>query len=420
LKWDVIVVGGGASGLMSAGRAAELGARVLLLEKMGRIGIKLGLTGKGRCNLTNASDLSTFIENYRRNGKFLYNALSRFFHEDLTVFFNTRGLPTVEERGRRIFPRSSRAQDVVRVLHQYALHNGVGLKLRIRAREILTRDQRVLGVLTDGGRFETSRVVLATGGASYPETGSSGDGYGMAARLGHTISPIRPSLVPLEAEESWLRDLQGLSLKNVSVKILKGGAIVGQEFGEMLFTHFGVSGPIILSLSGVAVERMAEGERLILTIDFKPALTRDQVENRLLREIQGGRRRFVRTILLRLLPQRIIPIFLHRAGIPLDLRGGEMRVRERNGLVELLKNFRLTLQGPRPLEEAIVTAGGISVKEIDPYSMESRIIQGLFFCGEVIDVDGKSGGYNLQAAFSTGRMAGEAASKRWEKKEKSI
>jgi predicted Rossmann fold flavoprotein len=420
LKWDVIVVGGGASGLMSAGRAAERGARVLLLEKMDRIGIKLGLTGKGRCNLTNASDLSVFIENYRRNGKFLYNALSRFFHEDLTAFFNTRGLPTVEERGRRIFPRSSRAQDVVRVLHQYALRNGVDLKLRVRVREILARDRRVLGVLTDGGRFEASRVVLATGGASYPETGSSGDGYGMAARLGHTISPIRPALVPLEAEESWLRDLQGLSLKNVSVKILKGGEIVGQEFGEMLFTHFGVSGPIILSLSGVAVERMAEGERLVLTIDFKPALTRDQVENRLLREIQRGSRRFVRTILLRLLPQRIISIFLHRARIPRDLRGGEMHVRERKALVELLKRFRLTLKGPRPLGEAIVTAGGISVREIDPYSMESKIIQGLFFCGEVIDVDGRSGGYNLQAAFSTGRMAGEAASKGWEKREKFI
>jgi predicted Rossmann fold flavoprotein len=420
LKWDVIVVGGGASGLMSAGRAAERGARVLLLEKMDRIGIKLGLTGKGRCNLTNASDLSVFIENYRRNGKFLYNALSRFFHEDLTAFFNTRGLPTVEERGRRIFPRSSRAQDVVRVLHQYALRNGVDLKLRVRVREILARDRRVLGVRTDGGRLEASRVVLATGGASYPETGSSGDGYGMAARLGHTISPIRPALVPLDAEESWLRDLQGLSLKNVSVKILKGGEIVGQEFGEMLFTHFGVSGPIILSLSGVAVERMAEGQRLVLTIDFKPALTRDQVENRLLREIQRGSRRFVRTILLRLLPQRIISIFLHRAGIPRDLRGGEMRVRERKALVELFKSFRLTLKGPRPLGEAIVTAGGISVREIDPYSMESKIIQGLFFCGEVIDVDGRSGGYNLQAAFSTGRMAGEAASEGWEKREKSI
>jgi predicted Rossmann fold flavoprotein len=268
MKWDVIVVGGGASGLMAAGRAAELGARVLLLEKMGRAGIKLGLTGKGRCNLTNAGDLPSFIERYRHNGKFLYNAFSRFFHEDLIAFFNARGLPTVEERGRRIFPRSNRAEDVVRVLQQYALGNGVRLKLRVRVRDILAPEQRVQGVITDRGPFEADRVVLATGGASYPETGSSGDGYEMAKRLGHTICPIRPSLVPLKVKESWVRDLQGLSLKNVRVRILKDGATVGEEFGEMLFTHFGVSGPIILSLSGFAVERMKR-ERLELTIDFK-------------------------------------------------------------------------------------------------------------------------------------------------------
>ncbi len=408
MKWDVIVVGGGASGLMAAGRAAELGARVLLLEKMGRAGVKLGLTGKGRCNLTNSGDLPSFIERYRHNGKFLYNALSRFFHDDLTAFFNARGLPTVEERGRRIFPRSNRAQDVVRVLQQYAIGNGVSLKLRVRVREILAPNQQVQGVITDRGPFEAERVVLATGGASYPETGSSGDGYEMAKRLGHTICPIRPSLVPLKVKESWVRELQGLSLKNVRVKILRAGATVGEEFGEMLFTHFAVSGPIILRLSGLAVERM-ERERLELTIDFKPALLREQVERRLIGEIQKENRKFIRTILSRLLPQKIIPIFLHRAGIAPDWRGAEMRIRERKSLVDLMKDFRLTLQGARPLEEAIVTAGGISVKEINPYTMESKIIQGLFFCGEVIDVDGVSGGYNLQAAFSTGRIAGEAA-----------
>jgi predicted Rossmann fold flavoprotein len=408
MKWDVIVVGGGASGLMAAGRAAELGARVLLLEKMNRAGLKLGLTGKGRCNITNAADLPSFIECYHHNGKFLYNAFSRFFHEDLIAFFNARGLPTVEERGRRIFPRSNRAQDVVRALQQYALGNGVALKLRIRVKEILAPEQQVRGVLTDQGSFEADRVVLATGGASYPETGSSGDGYAMAERLGHTIRPIRPSLVPLKVKESWVRNLQGLSLKNVKVRVLKEGQVAGEEFGEMLFTHFGVSGPIILSLSGLAVERM-EKERLELAIDFKPALSREQVEKRLVGEIQKESRKFVRTILCRLLPQRIIPVFLHRAGISPELRGAEMPIRERRSLVDLLKNFRLTLQGARPLEEAIVTAGGVSVKEINPRTMESKIIQGLFFCGEVIDVDGMSGGYNLQAAFSTGRIAGETA-----------
>jgi len=280
-----------------------------------------------------------------------------------------------------------------------------------RVREILAPNRRVQGVSTDTEPFEADQVVLATGGASYPETGSSGDGYEMAKRLGHTICPIRPSLVPLKVKESWGRDLQGLTLKNVRVKILQGGKPAGEEFGEMFFTRFGVSGPIILSLSGLAVERM-EREKLELTIDFKPALLRERVEKRLIGEIQKESRKFIRTVLSRFLPQKIIPIFLYRAGIAPDLRGAEMRIRERKSLVDLMKDFRLTLQGARPLEEAIVTAGGISVKEIDPYTMESKIIQGLFFCGEVIDVDGVSGGYNLQAAFSTGRMAGEAASRR--------
>jgi predicted Rossmann fold flavoprotein len=410
LKWDVIVIGGGASGLMAAGRAAEMGARVLLLEKMGRVGIKLALTGKGRCNLTNSGDLQTFIENYRHNGKFLHNVFPRFFNEDLISFFKAHGLPTAEERGRRIFPATNRAQDVVRVLRDFVSSQGVGVRIHCPVRDILVQGGRAIGVRTDSGILSASRVILATGGASYPQTGSSGDGYSMAENLGHTIQPIRPSLVPLEIEAPFSRDLQGLGLKNVKVTLLSAGRRGGEEFGEMLFTHFGVSGPIILTLSGDAVEEIGRG-KVELSIDFKPALSREQVDGRLIREFQIHHRRQIINILPNLLPKRLVPVCLQKAGIPPNLKGAEVRSEERKGLMNLLKDWRLSIRGPRPIEEAIITSGGISVKEIHPLTMESKIVRGLHFCGEVIDVDGKTGGYNLQAAFSTGWVAGEAAAK---------
>jgi len=413
LKWDVIVIGGGASGLMAAGRAAELGASVLLLEKMSRVGIKLALTGKGRCNLTNSGDLQTFIESYQHNGKFLHNVFSRFFNHDLIAFFNARGLATIEERGRRIFPISNRAHEVVGILREYASSHGVRLVIHSPVQEILVREDRAVGVRTEASIFEAPRVILATGGASYPQTGSSGDGYGMAEKLGHTIQPIRPSLVPLEIEESFVRDLQGFGLRNIKVTLLRAGRKGGEEFGEMLFTHFGVSGPIILTLSGEAVEEMAKGRgRVELSIDFKPALSSDQVEARLLREFQTQQRKQISTIMTNLLPRRLVPVFLQRCGISNTSRGSEIRSGERKRVMNFLKDWRLTVKGPRPIEEAIITAGGICVKEIHPQTLESKIIRGLHFCGEVIDVDGKTGGYNLQAAFSTGWVAGESAAKR--------
>ena len=410
LKPDVIVIGGGASGLMAAGRAAELGARVLLLEKMGRVGIKLALTGKGRCNLTNGGDLQTFIDSYRHNGKFLYNVFSRFFNDDLISFFKRRGLPTVEERGRRIFPASNRAQDVVRILRDYNSSHGVQMLFHAPVQEILQEAGRAGGVRTEASIFRASRVILATGGASYPETGSSGDGYRLARSVGHTIHPIQPSLVPLETKETFVRNLQGLGLKNVRVTLITSKGKMGEEFGEMLFTHFGISGPIILSLSGVAVEELARG-RVEISIDFKPALSREQVEKRLVREFEMGGRKKISNILMNLLPKSMVPIFLQRAGICLDQKGGEIRVEDRKRLVELLKDWRFTIRGPRPIEEAIITSGGINVKEINPSTLESRIVRDLYFCGEIIDIDGKTGGYNLQAAFSTGWVAGEAAAK---------
>jgi predicted Rossmann fold flavoprotein len=407
---DIIVIGGGASGLMAAGRAAELGAKVLLLEKMGRVGIKLALTGKGRCNLTNGGDLQSFIENYRHNGKFLHNVFFRFFNQDLISFFQKRGLPTVEERGKRVFPASNRAQDVVRVLKEYCASCGVKTLLHTPARAILQENGRVFGVRTDSGVRVASRVILAPGGASYSQTGSTGDGYRMAQELGHTLMPIRPSLVPLEAGEGYIRDLQGLSLKNVRATLLSSGRKMEEEFGEMLFTHFGISGPVVLTLSGPAVEEFPRG-RVELSIDFKPALSREQVNQRLIREFQAGGRKKILNIMPNLLPQRMVPVFLRRGEISPELKGGEIQAGTRRRMVDLLKDWRLTLRRARPMDEAIVTAGGVATKEIHPSTMESRIVRGLHFCGEVIDVDGKTGGYNLQAAFSTGWAAGEAAAK---------
>jgi predicted flavoprotein YhiN len=406
LNADVIVIGGGASGLMAAGRAAELGARVLLLEKMGRVGIKLALTGKGRCNLTNGGDLPSFIESYRHNGKFLHNVFSRFFNHDLLSFFQKRGLPTVEERGRRVFPASNRAQDVVRVLKEYGSSHGVRTLVHAPAKEILGSSG-----LPGEDRFPIiDRPGRPSHGRSRAPDGSTGDGYRMARALGHTLQPLRPSLVPLETEERYVRDLQGLSLKNVRATLLASGQKVEEEFGEMLFTHFGVSGPIILTLSGRAVDELGRG-KVEFSIDFKPALSPEQVDRRLLREFEAGGKKKILNILPNLLPQRMVPVFLRRAELPPDRKGGEIRAEARKKMVHLLKDWRLTLRKARPMEEAIVTAGGVTVKEIHPATLESRIVRGLYFCGEVIDIDGKTGGYNLQAAFSTGWAAGEAAAK---------
>ncbi|MBI4496210.1 MAG: NAD(P)/FAD-dependent oxidoreductase [Deltaproteobacteria bacterium] len=409
MNWDVIVIGGGASGLMAAGRAAEGGARVLLLEKMGQVGIKLGLTGKGRCNLTNGGDLQSFIANYRRNGKFLHNAFSRFSNDRLIAFFEDRGLPLMEERGRRIFPASNRAQDVVRVLREFAASPRSRIAIHSPARELLIQGGRMAGVRAGAREIRASRIILASGGASYSKTGSSGDGFRLAAQAGHSIRPIRPALVPLETREPTL-DLKGLTLKNVQVALRSGGRRVGEEFGELLFTHFGVSGPVVLTLSGTAAEALERGP-VELSIDLKPALHPEQVEARLIREFTGSPRRSLGGIMTGLLPRRMAMFFLQKAGIPAELPGGRVPAALRRRLAGLLKDWTWEIKGARPLEEAIVTAGGVAVEEIHPQTMASRLIAGLYFCGEVIDVDGKTGGYNLQAAFSTGWVAGDSAAR---------
>jgi predicted Rossmann fold flavoprotein len=410
-SFDVIVIGAGASGMMAAGRAAEMGARVLLLEKMPRVGLKLGITGKGRCNLTNQGDIQSFLDSYSPDGRFLRNCYARFFNQDLMNFFDQRGVPLVVERGGRVFPKSNRALDVVSALMIYLQKQGITLRKEQTVKEILIQTGQVQGVLTARETLKAPVVILATGGASYPRTGSTGDGYRLAQRAGHRIIPIRPYLIPLVIKEAWVKELQGLSLKNVSATVLAGDRKGSSEFGEMLFTHFGISGPIILTLSGGVVDILKEG-RVEISINLKPALSPDQLDERLKRELKALHLKGLQTILKLLLPNRMIPIFLELVKIPSDKKGNQISAEERWRLRSLLTDWRMTVTGPRPLEEAIITAGGVHLKEVDPKTMESKIVQGLFLCGEVLDIQGKTGGYNLQAAFSTGWVAGESAAKR--------
>jgi len=410
LQQQVVVVGGGTSGMMAAGRAAECGADVLLLEKTPRLGNKLRLTGKGRCNLTNEVELPQFITHFGETGRFLYGAFSRFFVQDLRGFFDQRGVPTVVERGGRVFPASNDARQVAAALEGYLVVNGVQIRRRCPVEHLLAEGGRVLGVEVRSGAIRSAAVILATGGASYPRTGSSGDGYRLAAEVGHHIVPIRPALVPLATKEQWVRALQGLSLRNVQVTLLLNEAEIGRGLGEMLFTHFGVSGPIVLTLSKRAVDALAKGQ-VCMSINLKPALSFEELDQRLQRELDAHGRRQLRNTLAELLPDRMIDVFVTLLGIPADKRGHQITAVERKRITALLQDLRVTITGSRPIAEAIITAGGINTTEIDPRTMESKLIKGLFFCGEVIDVDADTGGYNLQAAFSTGYLAGESAAR---------
>jgi len=407
----VIVVGGGASGMMAAGRAAECGARVLLLEKTKRLGNKLRITGKGRCNLTNVADMPDFIAHFGPNGPFLRNAFARFFNQDLIDFFAAQGVPTVVERGQRVFPASNDAHQVADALAGYLRQSGARVRFKAKVAELKAEGGRIAGLWMEGGEFLTARaVVVATGGASYPGTGSTGDGYRLAKALGHTIVPIRPALVPLVVKEGHAEALQGLSLKNVKVSLLLNGQAVTCQFGEMLFTHFGVSGPIILTLSAQAVDRLGQGKPE-LSINLKPALSDEQLDRRLQRDFDRFGKRAFRNILKELLPRKMIALFVRLTGIPPDKPGHQITAAERKRLFSLLRDFRLTIVGHRPIAEAIVTAGGVSTREIDPRTMESRLVKGLYFCGEVLDINADTGGYNLQAAFSTGYVAGQSAAR---------
>ncbi|MBU2600210.1 NAD(P)/FAD-dependent oxidoreductase [bacterium] len=406
----IIVVGGGASGMMAAGRAAECGSQVTLLEKTPSLGNKLKITGKGRCNITNMAELDEFIQNYGRNGRFLYGCFARFFNHDLIEFFESRGVATVVERGKRVFPKSNEAGDVVKCLINYLKNNQVSIKTNFRVSKVMLDGNKVVGVKGKDEIVGCEAVIIATGGMSYPRTGSTGNGYKLAEELGHKIIPLTPGLVPLEIEESYVKELAGLSLKNVEVSGFLNGKEFVKMFGEMLFTHFGLSGPIILTLSHNIVQRLKLG-KVTLSINFKPALTKEILEKRVLRELtEYGKMKF-KNILKHLLPNKAIPVFIKLLRIADDKKCGEIDKGERQRLIELLSDFKMQVKGPRSIEEAIITRGGVALNEINPKTMESKKIKGLYFCGEVIDIDGGTGGYNLQSAFSSGYVAGESAAK---------
>ena len=405
----IAVIGGGAAGIMAACQAAQLGAQVTLFEKTKSIGRKLSITGKGRCNLTNVADVPEIVKNIPGNGKFLFGALKRFSSADTVNFFESLGVKTKVERGGRVFPVSDDAHEVLDALTKRLAILGVDVKTNSPVTEIVAEHHKVQGVLVDGKIFACDAVILATGGKSYPATGSTGDGFKFARRLGHTVTQLLPALVPLETEETFVRELQGLSLKNVNVKLLADSKPVAEQFGEMLFTHFGVSGPIILTLSRQAAKLLADGKFVELEINLKPALTPEQIDARILRDFDKFRRKAIKNALVDLLPAKLIPVVLDAAFIDESKRIDDITVLERRRLVETLRALLLTVTKTRPIDEAIVTAGGVDVKELDPRTMQSKIVDGLFVVGETADIDGFTGGFNLQAAWSTGFVAGTSA-----------
>ena len=407
----VIVIGGGASGMMAAITAAENGAEVILLEKNDRLGKKILITGKGRCNVTTDKDTDEIIRSFVHNGKFLYTALSSFSNQQVKYFFEEAGVPLKVERGERVFPVSDQSKDIVNALRRKMQEAGVDVWLNATVKEVLAEDGRVSGVQrVNGLKLLADHGIVATGGASYPGTGTTGDGYHFARKTGHTVVNLRPSLIPLECAEGYVKALQGLSLKNVNFTIeTSQGKKLIQDFGEMLFTHFGISGPIVLSCSYKAVDYWQKNkEPLTGIIDFKPALSPEKLDARILRDIEEQKNKQLKNALHGLMPSKLIPVFIQKSGISPDKAMHQITREERQKMVELLKNFRFTITKARPIEEAIVTAGGVSVKEVSPKTMESKLVPGLYFTGEVLDIDGMTGGFNLQAAVSTGYLAGTA------------
>jgi len=396
--------------MMASGQAAGLGANTLLLEKMHRPGRKLGITGKGRCNLTNVASLPEIISHFGSSGVFLRQAFHRFSNDELVAFFGDLGVPTVVERGGRVFPASGQARDVVDALTGWMRRQGVAVRRKVSVGGLLIEGRKVCGVRDSGGEtYPADAVIIATGGVSYPATGSTGDGYRLARSAGHSIVAPRPALIPLETGGGVAPRLQGLSMRNVNVSVLVDDRKQGEAFGEMLFTHFGLSGPVILSLSGMVTDALNLGGRVIISIDLKPALDERKLDERLLRDLDAHGKRKFQTLLEDLLPGKLIPVCMELTGIPPDRRGHQITARERERLRAWLKDFRLEVTGTRPISEAIITAGGINTGEIDPRTMESCLVSGLYFAGEVMDIDADTGGYNLQAAFSTGWLAGRSA-----------
>ena len=412
---QVIVVGAGAAGLMAAGQSATEGAETLLLEKMDRPGVKLSITGQGRCNLTNVDPIRDALHHFAAGAHFVRPALYSFSNDELRAFFAERGVSTETQRGGRVFPVSEDARDVVDALERWVHQQGVTLRTQSAVSKLIVEAGRVTGVyVVDDRAYRADAVIIATGGASYPATGSSGDGYRLAEEVGHTVVPVRPALVPLETAGGVASRLEGLSLRNVNVSVWTAMpdarlSKATEAFGEMLFTGFGVSGPIILTLSRGIVDALGAGQRVVLSIDLKPALDHPTLDARILRDIDASPKRHVQNMLKELLPSSLIPVCVDETGMPAHEPAHRITAEQRKRLRLWLKDFRLTVTNHRPLKEAIVTAGGVDTGEVDPHTMASRVMDGLYFAGEVLDVDAETGGYNLQAAFSTGWVAGRSA-----------
>lgn len=405
----VVVVGGGAAGMIAAVAAAERGHKVTLLEQNEKLGKKIFITGKGRCNLTNASDMEQIFENIVTNPKFLYSALYGFDNRACMTFFEENGLRLKTERGNRVFPFSDHSSDVIKTLEKKLRRSGVEIRFHTKVDKLIVEESRIAGVRDESGEtYAADSVILATGGVSYPSTGSTGDGHRMAEETGHRVTTCYPALVPLRIREHWCRDLMGLALKNVTVTVKNGKKVLYEGFGEMLFTHYGVSGPLILSASSY-INKLASGNELRLLLDLKPALTMEQLQKRLIREFEQNRQKQFKNALGGLFPARLIPVMLELSCIDPEKKAGEIGKGERNAFAEVIKGLPMTITGTADFNEAIVTKGGVSVRDINPSTMESKIIAGLYFAGELIDVDALTGGYNLQIAWSTGHLAGESA-----------
>ena len=405
----VIVIGGGAAGMMAACMAAIEGAQVTLLEKNEKTGKKIYITGKGRCNLTNACQREEFLENVITNPKFLYSAFAQLDNQEVMNFFEKAGCRLKTERGDRVFPVSDHSSDVIAALNGELKKNRVQVMLHTEVSEVLLEEGSIKGVLlSDGKKLHADAVIIATGGRSYESTGSTGDGYRFAKQAGHTIKDLRPSLVPFVVKEEWCKKLQGLSLKNVAVTLKKEKKKIYEGFGEMLFTHFGVSGPLILSASSFYTAKYS-GQEVLLTIDLKPAMDIEQLDKRILRDFEENAGKQFKNALDKLLPAKLIPVMVELSGIDPHKKTSEVTKKERSRLLELFKELKLTVNGCRGYGEAIITGGGVNVKEIDPKTMGSRLVNGLYFAGEVMDVDALTGGFNLQIAWSTGALAGKSA-----------
>ena len=402
---SVFVVGGGAAGMMAAITAAENGAQVTLLERNDRLGKKLYITGKGRCNVTNDCAPEDFFQNVPRNARFLYSAIYAFPPREVMAWFEARGCALKTERGNRVFPQSDKSASVIDALRAELRRLGVRV-LQERALDIVTQDGAVCGIETDGGFHKTERVILATGGCSYPQTGSTGDGYRMLEKLGHTIVPPVGSLVPLVEKGYDCKQMQGLALKNVTLRLVnQKGKTVFEEFGELLFTHFGLSGPVVLSASA----HMNEKDAYTVLLDLKPALDEQKLDLRLLRDFEKFQNRDFENALVELLPRSMIPVIVRRSGIPAEEKVHSITREQRRALLELMKRFPVEIACKAPVEEAIVTSGGVKVSEIEPGTMQSKRVRGLYVAGELLDVDAYTGGFNLQIAWATGRAAGLAA-----------